>query len=144
MTNCRFVNCIDISLIFQCVLLPFLPTHFISDLPLLRRGAHVLPVAAGTSVCIINSSDYAEKNTRTEQNKRVCFAALCIFLCTASVIRRYEAILCAGLCLHLLIHALWFRVLFLWKCHLTWAARCSEHTPFLTHCYCIVFMWNGS
>lgn len=112
MTNCRFVNCIDISLIFQCVLLPFLSTHFISDLPLLRREAHVLPMAAGTSVCIINSSDYAEEKHEDGTKQTCLFCCIVHFLCTESVIRRYEAILCVGLCLHLLIHALWFRVLF--------------------------------
>lgn len=76
MTNCRFVNCIDISLI--CVLLASLSTHFISDLPLLRPEAHVPPIAAGTSVRIINSSDYAEKNTRTEPTN-VSVLLHCVF-----------------------------------------------------------------
>lgn len=86
MTNCRFVNCIDISLIFQCVLLPFLSTHFISDLPLIRQEAHVPPIAAGTLVCIIKSSDNAEKTQ--SWNKQIClFCCIVHFICTESVIR---------------------------------------------------------
>lgn len=72
MTNCRFVNCIDISLI--CVLLASLSTHFISDLPLLRPEAHVPP----TFVRFISSSDYAEKNTRTEPTN-VSVLLHCVF-----------------------------------------------------------------
>lgn len=76
MTNCRFVNCIDISLI--CVLLASLSTHVISDLPLLPPEARVPPIAAGTSVRIINSSDYAEKNARTEPTN-VSVLLHCVF-----------------------------------------------------------------
>lgn len=85
MTNCRFVNCIDISLIFQCVLLPFLSTHIISDLPLFQLEAHVPPIAAGTSGCIVNSSDYAEK-TRGWNEQMCMFCYIVHFICTESVI----------------------------------------------------------
>lgn len=50
-----------------------------------------------------------------------CFVALCILYVLNLLLDGSDNIkpfFCVELCLHLLIHALWFLVLFLWKCHL--------------------------
>lgn len=89
-------------------------------------------------------SDYAEKTQRW--NKQMfCFVALCILYVLNLLLNGSENIKpFSVLCLHFTYSCSVISPSFLWKCHSARAAQRSEHTPFLTHCYCIVFMWNGS
>ena len=137
-----------IVLIFRCILLPLLLTHTILDCLLLksRQEAHFPLKAANIfCFCIIDGSDYAEKTQGW--NKHVLFCCIVHFICAESVtqwIWKYKAIFSVELCLHLLLHALWFPVIFYESAIQHELLKHSENIPFLTHCYCIVFMWNGS
>lgn len=74
------MNCIDISLIFRCILLPLLLTRYILDCLLLksRQKAHFPLVAANIfCFCITYIPDYAEK-TQGWNKQMFCFVALCI------------------------------------------------------------------
>lgn len=82
MNNWRFVNCIDISLIFQCILLPLLLTHYFR-LPFTQiwtkstYSSDSCKYRLFVFFIIIYGTDYAEKTQRW--NKQMfCFIALCI------------------------------------------------------------------
>lgn len=103
------MNCIAISLIFQCILLPLLNTlHF--RLPFTsksRQEAHFPLIAADVGFfALFTVSDYAEK-TRRWNKQMFCFVALCILYVLNLLLNGSENIKpFSVLCLHLLIHAL--------------------------------------
>lgn len=137
MTNWRFVNCIDISLIFRCILLPLLLTHYILDCLLLqsREKAHFTLIAANIICfffsfflclflcffpffffCIIYSSEYAEKTQ--EWNKQMfCFVALCILYVLNLLLNGSDIIKPFSLLSYVYIYLfmLWFPVIFFMK-----------------------------
>lgn len=79
--NWRFVNCIDISLIFRCILLPLLLTRYILDCLLLksRQKAH-FPLVAANIVCFFALFTVQIMQRKHKDGTNKCFILLhCAF-----------------------------------------------------------------
>lgn len=126
MNNWRFVNCIAISLIFQCILLPLLNILDCLLLQIQTRSSLSSDSCRYGFFCIIYGFRLCRENTTMEQTN-VLFCCIVHFICAESVtqwIWKYKAILCVMSTFTYSCSVI--SRSFLWKCHSARAAQRSD------------------